>query len=220
MSYRIIKPSELIKIENQGNYKLVYIDSIPATVSDWTEETKKYLESPEYERDKEIYGWYNPRIRSMELPNPEYVDFKATHYAYFVDTPNMGAVWGDDFDDAPYDCNSGIPYDCTYTPDRKEVEVLQVPFYSPTCIDDCDKFTAFIPCEYPIVNCPWSTEDICLGAIPWIFARTYHRKGNNKAVSMMAGISPIEFIEKLKDCYNLALELGWRPGTKTDDYIL
>lgn len=189
-------------LEKFKDYKLCYIDKIEQTYSDWDPETKKYMETEQYKRDKEFYGFNNPNMKLKYYPNPDYIRNKQENYAFFCSVPEVGKVWGDDFDDAPYDCNSGIPYD-TYGDDDKEITVIKVPF---SCGID-DFLGSNLEEKYPntgFYNTPYSVEDINLGAVPWIFVRTYKGRGNNDGISIMAGTTIPEFIEKLGVIHSLA----------------
>jgi hypothetical protein len=198
--YTIKKQEEILESCNYENYKLCYIDDIDQTYSDYTPETKEYMKSEAYKKDKELHGWNNPNVRTENHPNPEYILGKQEYYAFF--TPlEMCNVVGDDMDDQPYEYNSGIPYDT----DRHNhnIEIIKVPFAYPDGLWEGNNLTIKQPKD-GFCNSPWTAEDINLGAVPWIFARTNKYKYGNYGVSIMAGISPREFIKKLKDIKNLA----------------
>lgn len=86
--------------------------------------------------------------------------------AYFTKLP-LDKVWGDDWDDAPYECNAGLPYDYDFILHITE-EYLREPCYW----------------HY---NSPYSVKAINSGAVAWLTDR--------ENVSIKAGVSPQEFIE-------------------------
>lgn len=179
-------------VENLENYKLCYIDEIPQTYSDYTPETKKFMETEEYkklraERDEIIqeelrtkgsyrfvYDELSRRIEFGEYPNPEYDEDKYTYFAYF--TPrSLKDQWGDDWNDAPYEHNAGTPYD-----DQRDTEadIIVIPFL---------KTHDFCLPEEHFLNSPYSVKDINNGAVAWLYSC-------EKGISIQAGINPIEFI--------------------------
>lgn len=190
--YTMIKSREELKL---SNYRLCYIDEIPQTYIDDTPETKAWKETEEFARlerkEKErreyalkTYGSYSPDFNSeywtkwktQDYPNPEYIPGQQTHYAYFT-SKELKDQWGDDWNDRPYDCNAGIPYD------DKDTEIIMVPFYKPESL--------MLPHEIcGAVNCAYSVEDINSGAVAWLYDREHK-------VSIQAGITPNEFFNKL-----------------------
>lgn len=182
--------------ESLNNYKLCYIDEISPTVYGPTESTKQYFESQEYKDYVKEYGvmQYNSKVVYKDLPNPEYDQTCRTHSAYFTRL-DLLEQWGDDWNDAPYDCNAGGPYE------NSEGDIIEVPFAFVGSEDDEGYFSTY-PLEYMLPenygggNCPWSVEDINLGAVPWLFVKDVSRR-NVPAVVIMAGISPLVFKEKL-----------------------
>lgn len=165
-------------------YKLCYISEIPETISDWTPETKAYLETEEAKKNKEIYGWADPNLTSMDYPNPDYVRGEKEYIAFFTQEDEQT---GDDWDNIPYECNSGEPYD--------EGGLLKIAFAYPPFPSKL--YEIYQPKDYPFTNTPWSCNDINLGAIPWLFMKT----AKNTGTSVMAGIGPEEFKEKVKDLW-------------------
>lgn len=183
--------------ESLNNYKLCYIDEISPTVYGPTESTKQYLESQEYKDYVEKYGvmWYNPKVVYKDLPIPEYDQTSRTHSAYFTRL-DLLEQWGDDWNDAPYDCNAGEPYE------NSEGDIIEVPFAFVGSEDDEGYFSTYpleynLPKDYGGGNCPWSVEDINLGAVPWLFVKDMSKR-HVPAVVIMAGISPLVFKEKLE----------------------
>lgn len=170
--------SENIK-ELEG-YKLCYIDEISETYSDWDEDSKKIISSPGFTWDnKEITN----RLRLKDYPNPDYIKGEQELYAFF--TPlELEEQWGDDWNDAPYDCNAGVPYD--HGDDHtKKVNIIQIPFW----ISTENNYVRY-PLDYGF-NTPFCVEDINLGAVPWIFIKSTGR-GNDRNI-VNAGCNPIEF---------------------------
>ena len=183
--------------ESLNNYKLCYVSEISPTVYGPTESTKQYFESQEYKDYVEKYGvmWYNPKVVYKDLPNPEYDQTSRTHSAYFTRL-DLLEQWGDDWNDAPYDCNAEGPYE------NSEGDIIEVPFAFVGSEDDEGYFSTYpleynLPKDYGGGNCPWSVEDINLGAVPWLFVKDMSKR-HVPAVVIMAGISPVEFREKLE----------------------
>lgn len=88
--------------------------------------------------------------------------------AYFTDKP-LDEVWGDDWDDIPYEHNAGTPYG-----DTIELKFSNV--------------NLFEPC-YGHLNSPYSVKAINSGAVAWL--------SNRDDISIMAGDTVSEFIEKV-----------------------
>lgn len=211
--FLLIEQKDLNKLyvgaEKVDNYKLCYIDEIPETYSDYTPESKKIMESDEYKKwEKEYSDYRNKELKEhgsfsynicdnpwygilcyQDYPNPER-EF-GTHYAYF--TPiELNEQWGDDWDDAPYDCNAGEPYDYTIDESKEvngvkiasktnEYTIIKIPFFvNENCV---------FPSSYGY-NCPFTVKDINNGAVAWIY---------NGKEAIHAGINPYNFIEKIKN---------------------
>ena len=66
--------------------------------------------------------WYNPKVVYKDLPNPEYDRTSRTHSAYFTRL-DLLEQWGDDWNDAPYDCNAEGPYE------NSEGDIIEVPLH-------------------------------------------------------------------------------------------
>lgn len=183
--------------ESLNNYKLCYIDEISPTIYGPTESTKQYFESQEYKdfvKEYEVMQ-YNSKVVYKDLPNPEYDQTSRTHSAYFTRL-DLLEQWGDDWNDAPYDCNAEGPYE------NSEGDIIEVPFAFVGSEDDEGYFSTYpleynLPKDYGGGNCPWSVEDINLGAVPWLFVKDMSKR-HVPAVVIMAGISPVEFREKLE----------------------
>jgi hypothetical protein len=196
--YKEVRFKDLTPEERSLRFKLSFVDDIEMTYSDYDEETKRYVETEQYKRDKERWGWNNPHLRFKSYPSPEYKPWLHTMWAYFSEVKEMGEVQADDANDAPYSCNCSSPYD---TNGNKEITVLKVPFSVPLV---GWKLEVKYPNSWPILNEPWCMDDINLGCIPWVWARThYYPRRTNKGVSILAGDSPEVFLQKLEEIWNL-----------------
>lgn len=98
-------------------------------------------------------------------------------WAYFT-TQDLEKQWGDDWNDAPYDCNAGSPY-APYGKDE-HWEITRVAF----------DVNLDAPCE-GVLNCRWSVEDINAGKVPWLRSPDYAKE----SVRIMAGTPLLAFIE-------------------------
>lgn len=200
------------------NHKLCYIDDIPKTYWDYTPEAKAYRQTEEWKEqdrlraeklhregsmssnDPEFSYWANPILRkgseSDDYPNPEYIEGEKELYAYF--TPlSLDEQWGDDWDDAPYECNAGEPYD-TVTDEVEErdgwkfvtkshdIVIVRVPFI-------VKSWNTMFPKDYGY-NSPFCVRAINHGAVAWMYDNI-----NDKYVVINAGDSPQVFVEKLKE---------------------
>jgi hypothetical protein len=190
-----------------SDYKLCYIDTVPETYSDWDEDTKKLVESEEYKKwQKEFEEYrkketaeghslsYNPvydnpywdLMHMKEYPNPEFEHGR--YKAYFTPLP-LDQQWGDDWNDAPLECNAGIPYDDVID-EVKDVDGLKIVSKKHdieilTVIFDAD-------CRFPWsyeYNSPFCVEDVNKQAVAWMY------DGKN---TILAGVNPKEFIKKLE----------------------
>lgn len=205
--------------EEYKNYKLCYIDEISKTYMDYTPEAKAYRETEEWKEqdrlreekfqrekfmssdDPEFSYWANPILRKGadcdEYPNPEYIEGEQELYAYF--TPlSLDEQWGDDWNDAPYDCNAGEPYDdVTDEVEEKdgwkvvtkshEITIVRVPFA-------IKSYNTMMPKDYGY-NSPFCVDDINRGAVAWIYDYNATLK---KHVTIHAGINPFDFVKKIE----------------------
>ena len=176
MSYRTINLSECVI--SDPSYTLCYIERIPETIWDYDEESKALISSPNF--NDGMSGW----LQMSEQKNPEYIEGVSTLRAYFSPIP-LKDISGDDWDDIPYETNSGCPYDDV---GGKEYEVIVLTF------GICNtRVWVKLPDDYSgYCGSPFSVQSINLGAIPWIFA-----KGQGDGVSIMAGTTIEEFINKI-----------------------
>ncbi len=198
--YKTTRFKNLSSEEKSSKFKLSFVDNIEKNFSDYDEETKRYVETEQYKIDKERWGWNNPHLHFKQYPSPEFKPWIHTMWAYFSEVEEMGYVEADDANDAPYSCNCGSPYDSV---GEKEITVLKVPFSLP---EVGWKLEVKYPNSWPIVNEPWCMDDINLGGIPWIWARTYSMNPN-KGVSIYAGDSPETFLKKLSEIWKLWSEV-------------
>lgn len=194
--------------KDYSEYKLCYIDEIPQEEYDYTPETKEYIKTERYKEWKDKYGYSvsDPLVEMKNYPNPEYEPGKREYYAYFSPVSRMGEIVGDDHDDRCYSCNAGIPYD---TVRNEEVTVIKIPFALPDSGFWRGDYEVDIksPKDWFYGNdTPWSAEDINLGAVPWLFARTCLYKYGNIGISIMAGITPELFLDKLEEIKGLVLD--------------
>lgn len=143
-------------LDKYKDYKLCYIDEISKTITEYDEESIKIKNSPGFSYKTD--SW---KLRVVDVPNPDYIDGKQDHYAYF--TPiSLDTQWGDDWDDSPYDCNSGIPYDSSIIDGvRKHIEIIQIPF--------CKKYNFRLTNDLSHRDCPFSVKDINRGVVCWMF---------------------------------------------------
>ena len=105
---------------------------------------------------------------------------------YFTD--DFENVHGDDFNDAPYECNAGTPYSWSkYLTDEENKEyghthLRYLGFYS-------EDVWIKEPCDYGY-NSYFSVEDINKGAVAWLYCE--------EAGGLMAGATIEEAIEWCK----------------------
>lgn len=200
--------------------KLCYIDDIDNGVWDYTPEAKAFRKTEEWKeqnrlRDEKLhrdgflssedreFGYdYNPILKRgsqcQNYPNPDYIPGKQEYYAYFTPIP-LSEQWGDDWNDAPYEHNAGIPYDdiidevketkegIRVVTKKHEVEIVRVPFYIPYDGGWKIKFAK----DWGGCNSPFSVEDINGGAVAWIY-------DTERKIGITAGCNPREFLEKIE----------------------
>ena len=111
--------------------------------------------------------------------------------------------WGDDWNDSPYDCNAGWPYDSCYKEKdlngnwkEHEILVLNAAYESQNC--------PTLPEEYGY-NSPFCVESINQGACAWMFFE-------DKCKPIYAGDSPLDVFERTGKWMRECPELG------DDDY--
>jgi hypothetical protein len=193
-------------------YKLCYIERVDEMIIDYTPFSKRFMAEDQLylewvKKDKERqkfelkeYGCtrivsspYSSFIQTQEYKNPELR--KGNYIAYF--TPiSLDKQWGDDWDDAPYQHNSGLPYDYTYNEnkERVEVEILKLYFR----IDEREGVYVNFPND-SLFNSNYCVQDINRCVAPWI----YLTGKDDKYVVVHAGINPKQFIDKINEINNL-----------------
>lgn len=177
----------LCKERDLSSYGLCYIDDIPKSYSDWDLESKEIIKDSKFSwKDKSVTS----RLRTTDYPNPDFIEGVQEFYAYFTPLP-VNNQWGDDWDDIPYECNAGCPYDHGDNISEK-IEIIQIPFYLRK--DYFDPIVKF-PSDYGY-NSPFSVENINLGAVPWIFIKS---KTDHDVIN--SGITPLDFCNLIKKWY-------------------
>ena len=94
-------------------------------------------------------------------------------WAYFTTKP-LSEQWGDDWDDAPYECNAGEPYD--------------------NCFKLAYDGEFDEPCTHHF-NSPHSVKRINAGAAPWLVTSKY---SSGPIVCINAGSTVEDFISKIR----------------------
>ena len=198
-----------------AGYKLCYIDSIAETYRDYTPDAKAYRETDEWKEQHRLreekfqreghMSSYDPQFGFMhnpvldrgseiqDYPNPEFIPGEQEYYAYF--TPiDLSDQWGDDWDDAPYEYNAGVPSDSEKDKDGewKEYEIIKVPFYV-----RFDGWNVKQPRDWGGSNSQFCVRDINAGAIAWIYAKGEERKTCD-GIAVHAGMNPLEFIDRVQ----------------------
>lgn len=113
---------------------------------------------------------------------------------FFTDIP-LSEQWGDDWDDAPYDCYAEIPYDDFHNKDGNMVE--HTIYVGEVVMNNKDwSRSIMLPKDY-VYNSPFSVADINSGAVAWIYRHHRSKKIDGKA--LYAGASPKETYEFLED---------------------
>ena len=116
--------------------------------------------------------------------------------AYFTTQP-LTHQWGDDWDDAPYDCNAGRPYTWrseryAQQPDGKyRMEPNPDPQGRIYAIEFTGPFDTLAGIAF---NTPYSVEDINGGRIPWLWTDN----GDDPPVVINAGVTVGEFRRRVK----------------------
>jgi hypothetical protein len=105
-------------------------------------------------------------------------------WAYFT-TQSLESQWGDDWNDAPYEHNAGLPYEASPR-DKKQWEIIKLAYDGPL----------ETPC-YGIPNSSMSVEDINNGACAWLVSSRY--LDPPKRVIIPAGTDISKFIALIKE---------------------
>lgn len=99
------------------------------------------------------------------------------HKAYF--TSDWERQWGDDWNDRPYECNAGEPYE-DYIEDGKCIDIPLATLYFET-----GDWTERKPCDIG----RFSVEEINMGAVAWLSTGSY---------CIQAGTTMRNFIDIIK----------------------
>lgn len=174
-------------------FKLCYVDTIPETIWALPPELQEEYDKIPYEEFKNN-PWLYDKFRFKDLPNPEYLKGEREYLAYF--TPRtLDEQTGDDWDDTPYECNAGRPYDDFIVSSKEEngikvateieeYEIIVVPFSTRS-------FNTFVPKDYNDgYNSHFCVDDINAGAVAWIYDFNAFEK---KHGAIYAGCTPFEF---------------------------
>ena len=136
--------------------------------------------------------WDHCRVEKMGCTGCHYDEYKLCYVdrnkAWF--TNNFEKQWGDDWDDAPYEHNAGLPYDhwSELIEDNEDIfkrkwkhhEIKHKVLYFET--EDWDEV---LPCDN-FSNSPYSVEAINKQAVAWIHTDKYN---------ILAGTTMEEFID-------------------------
>lgn len=114
---------------------------------------------------------------------------------FFTEIP-LSDQWGDDWDDAPYECNASEPYDDLWLNGERVEHTIYI----------CDAIVnAFeqrhlikLPSDYGY-NSPFSVDDINNDAVAWMYRPYVTKKGFRKTIH--AGASPKDVYDFLKDIF-------------------
>lgn len=201
--------SDKALMEKYKGYKLCYVDTISSTVFDYDEDARKIMASPDFSWDD--YRWGTPKshlLRMCDQPNPDFELNEKEFMAYFTPA-SMDEQWGDDWDDAPYEHNAGIPYDDLWVNDKRvEIEILQVPFA-------IKSYNFRLPNDMGFGgNSPFAVADINHGAVAWIYD-VISRKNKSKYVAIQGGDNIKTFANKL-DRIRINNKDIWEPRTPED----
>jgi len=91
---------------------------------------------------------------------------------WFTNVP-LSKQWGDDWNDAPYDCNAGGPYDITLRKDKEGT--WQRTEHQILCVKVSLEEYPIIPADYGC-NSPFSVEMINQGACAWMYFGDWEKK--------------------------------------------
>ena len=181
-------------------YKLCYIDTIPQTIYGYRpeiEEKYSFIKGLTFEQFQEV-AWKYPEYRMEELPNSEYIPGEREMMAYFTPLP-LHEQRGDDWNDVPYDCNAGCPYDdivlevtekdgIRFATKIENYDVITIPF--------CVRSNNYIlPKDYGY-NSPFSVDMINDGAVAWIYDTADGKREN--VTTIHAGCSIRDFISAIE----------------------
>lgn len=117
--------------------------------------------------------WAGPEEPGAAEPVLCYVEDGVAHFT----TCELARQWGDDWDDAPYECNAGAPSDWAPYHEVPPYRLVEVAYRAPLVTPDHD-----------LVNSPYAVRDINARAVPWL--RT---EFGDPAVAIWAGTPLSEF---------------------------
>ena len=110
------------------------------------------------------------------LPSNAMLFYVSGGVAYFTTQP-LNKQWGDDWNDAPYEHNSGTPYGPYKDGEKWEIHELRFAGLD----EPCDGYS----------NSPYSVEMINGGAVAWLRSSKYHSRAR---VAIPAGTTMPEFV--------------------------
>lgn len=105
------------------------------------------------------------------------------HFAYFT-TQALDMQWGDDWNDAPYEHNAGIPYDWQEDDEEPRWDIIVLMWVGDFATPD----------EYHI-NSPYSVEMINRGDVAWLRPEKWVTGGR----PIPAGTTISEFKKRIKE---------------------
>ena len=96
--------------------------------------------------------------------------------------------WGDDWNDAPYDCNAGWPYDSLYVKRDDNGEYIKYDILILNVTMPLEHRPT-LPLDYGY-NTPFTAETINQGACAWMFFA-------DKCKPIYAGATPLDVLERI-----------------------
>lgn len=164
-------------LSRYSDYKLCFIESIPRTVYDYTDDAKRIMSTPGYTPGSEYLDMIN-------VDNPEYVPGTAELYAYFTPLP-LDEQTGPDWNDVP---REGFPEAPNDRVNSEIVDIIRIP-----CA--VHSYAYYLPYSW-WGECPFSVVDINRGAVAWLYD---YNNTTKKPVVLYAGISPAVFVKGLNE---------------------
>lgn len=107
---------------------------------------------------------------------------------------------GDDWNDAPYDCNTGWPYDGTYMEQEGKAEWIEHTVLVLNVTLPYEHYPT-LPEEYGY-NSPFSVDMINQGACAWMFF-------GDKCKPVYAGATPLDVLERIGKWMVPCPEVNW-----------
>lgn len=131
-------------------------------------------------------------VERCELLDIQDKDNETTHSGFrlFFTEADLEKQWGDDWDDAPYDCNAGWPYDDTSYKDKdgKWQHTKHTILVLNISIDN--KHCPVTPEEYGYYNSPFCVDTVNQGACAWMFF-------GKDCKPIYAGATPLDVFERI-----------------------